>query len=173
MKLISKQMPITKIGTNETELKYVLRTVLSGTISEKDVVNFCHNHTMIPRTTIKSALESCCQTIGHYLSLGYSVKLGEVGIFYPTTKSKAVDSNTEAGMAQLEGINIRFRPNSELLKKVNDATLELDGVYKIVDHDKKLYEKVGSSALDDLEDDDEGNTSQGGSGGNDNGDFVG
>lgn len=170
MKLISKQMPITKIGTNETELKYVLRTVSSGAISEKDVVNFCHNHTMIPRTTIKSAFDSCCQTIAHYLALGYSVKLGEVGIFYPTAKSKAVDSNTEAGMNQLEGINIRFRPNTELLKKVNDADKKLDGVYKIVDYDKKIYEKIGSSELDEEFDDDDNNN-----GGNSSGDgaFVG
>ena len=43
IKLISKQRPMTKIGTKEKELKYVLNLVLSGSISEKEVIEFACN----------------------------------------------------------------------------------------------------------------------------------
>ena len=43
LKLESKQQPMTKIGTKEKELKYVLNLVLSGSISEKEVIEFACN----------------------------------------------------------------------------------------------------------------------------------
>jgi len=43
IKLESHQKPMTKIGTKEKELKYVLNLVLSGRISEKEVIEFACN----------------------------------------------------------------------------------------------------------------------------------
>ena len=43
LKIESRQQPITKIGTKEKELKYVLNLVLSGRISEKEVIEFACN----------------------------------------------------------------------------------------------------------------------------------
>ena len=43
IKLVSKQQPMIKIGTKEKELKYVLNLVLSGSISEKEVIEFACN----------------------------------------------------------------------------------------------------------------------------------
>ena len=43
IKLVSKQQPMIKIGTKEKELKYVLNLVLSGRISEKEVIEFACN----------------------------------------------------------------------------------------------------------------------------------
>ena len=43
IKLESRQRPMTKIGTKEKELKYVLNLVLSGNISEKEVIEFACN----------------------------------------------------------------------------------------------------------------------------------
>ena len=43
IKLVSKQQPMIKIGTEEKELKYVLNLVLSGRISEKEVIEFAYN----------------------------------------------------------------------------------------------------------------------------------
>jgi hypothetical protein len=43
---------------------------------------------------------------------------------------------------------IRFLPNKELAKEVRNAEINLDGIYKIVDHDKKIYEKVKTTSDD-------------------------
>ena len=165
LKIRAEQRPITKIGTSEKELRYALQLLSSGQISEKEVVKFCSKHTNIPQATVRAVLDSCCQTIEYHLALGYSVKLGDVGTFYPTISYKSVHSNTDAGLAQLENVNIRFRPNSSLIEVVNKAEKELTGVYKIVDYEKGFYEEVGTRKLDGNDD----GTPPGESGGNNNG----
>jgi nucleoid DNA-binding protein len=128
---------------------YALESLSPGQISEKKVVEFVSKHTNIPRTTVRASLDSCCQIIEHYLSLGYNVKLGDVGISYPTISFKAVDSNTKAGLSQLKKVCIRFRPNKELVETVNKAGKEMTSVYKLVDAQKGLYEEVGTKELTD------------------------
>ena len=176
LKLESRQQPMTKIGTKEKELKYVLNLVLSGSISEKEVIEFACKHTGMQSTMVKAAIESCLQIVELYIALGYSVKLGDLGTFYPTIDSKAVDSNTEAGLSQLKKVNIRFCPNSELIEKVNKADKELKGVYKIVDHERKFYEEVGPKDFADASDGTTGNdgngNSDGGGGGSSSGDDL-
>ena len=73
IKLISKQQPMIKIGTKEKELKYVLNLVLSGSISEKEVIEFACKHTGMQPTMVKAAIESCLQIVELYIALGYSV----------------------------------------------------------------------------------------------------
>ena len=176
IKLESKQQPMTKIGTKEKELKYVLNLVLSGSISEKEVIEFACKHTGMQPTMVKAAIESSLQIVELYIALGYSVKLGDLGTFYPTIDSKAVDSNTEAGLSQLKKVNIRFRPNSELIEKVNKADKELKGVFKIVDYERKFYEEVGRKDFADASDGTTGNdgngNSDGGGGGSSSGDDL-
>lgn len=79
-------------------------------------------------------------------------------------------------MSQLKKVNIRFRPNSELIEKVNKADKELKGVYKIVDYERKFYEEVGRKDLGDAPDDTTGNdgdgNSDGGGGGSSSGDDL-
>ena len=176
IKLESRQRPMTKIGTKEKELKYVLNLVLSGSISEKEVIEFASKHTGMQPTMVKAAIESCLQIVELYIALGYSVKLGNLGTFHPTINCKAVDSNTDAGLAQLEKVNIRFRPNPELIEKVNKADKELVGVYKIVDYEHKFYEEVGRKDLGDTTGNTPGNdgngNSDGGGGGSSSGDDL-
>ena len=71
-------------------------------------------------------------------------------------------------------MTVRFRPNTELLEKLEKAEKELIGVYKLYDADKKFYEEVGTKPIE--ENGSNGNNST--QGGTDNGsagggDFVG
>ena len=70
IKFKSIQRPMTKIGTKEQELKYVLQLLSSGQIGEKEVVNFCSKHTNVPQATVRAVLDSFCQTwrCGNFLS---------------------------------------------------------------------------------------------------------
>lgn len=146
MKLKSLEVPMNKIGTKESELRYVLKPVKAGTIGDKEVINFCQTLTQVPRAYLKASLESILQAIGHYLTLGYSVKFEELGTFYTTVDSNAVLDVADAGMTQLKNIYIRFRPSTDLSDTVRSADIDLEGVYKIVDFDKKIYEKITPSS---------------------------
>lgn len=148
IKVKSKQSPIVKIGTNEKELKYVLQLESAGTASSKEIINFCQKHTHTPRVFLKATVEAVIQAIVHYTMLGYRVELEDLGTFRLTVKSKAVDKNTEAGLSQLEEISLKFTPKKELTEQIRQADVELSGVFKIVDLEKKIYEEVGTKELD-------------------------
>lgn len=150
IKVKAQESPITKIGTNEKELKYVLKPVYSGTVAEKEIIDFCQSLTQLPRTYIRASLESIIQTMIHYLMLGYKIKFNDLGIFYITANSSAVSSVADAGLSQLKNLYIRFLPNKELSEEVRSAEINLDGIYKIVDYDKKIYEKVKTTSKTDL-----------------------
>ncbi len=180
----SIERPVVKIGTDEVEEKFVLQLANQKSVNDKEIIDFCQKHTMIPAVYIKATVESLCQTIIHYLMLGYNVKLSDLGNFYLTLDSTAVDTSKKAGLSQLKDVYIRFRPNKELIDKVRKVEVSLEGVYKLVDKDKKIYEKLKSpqASGSDVDDGDTdtgdsgGNTSPdsgGNTGGNDDGGFAG
>lgn len=169
MKIKSVQLPMNKLGTKDSELNYVLKPVKAGVISDKEVVNFCHSLTQVPRAYLKASLESIVQAVAHYLSLGYSVKFDELGTFYTTVDSGAVQDVADAGMAQLKNIYIRFRPSADLSDTVRSADINLEGVYKIVDFEKKIYEKVNPSTyVDEGSEGDNGSDENSGTGAGNN-----
>lgn len=150
IKVKAQESPITKIGTNEKELKYVLKPVYSNTVAEKEIIDFCQSLTQLPRTYIRASLESIIQTMIHYLMLGYKIKFNDLSTFYITADSSAVSSVADAGLSQLKNLYIRFLPNKELSEEVRSAEINLDGIYKIVNYDKKIYEKVKTTSKTDL-----------------------
>lgn len=142
IKVEVKERPVMKIGTADKENKYVLQLSKSQTVGDKEVVEFCHDHTQIPTVYIKAAAESYCQTIMHYLLMGYRVKVGDLGTFFLALDTKATATIEEAGLDQLMDIKVRFRPTKEFAAKIRKAEVKLEGIFKLVDAEKKLYEKV-------------------------------
>ena len=158
--IISKEQPTPKIGTKEMELKYSLHIQYAGTLSAKEVVAFACKHTGMQSTVMKAALDSCCQTIELFLSMGYRVQLGELGTFFATTDSTTVYSNVDAGLSQLNRLRVRFDANKELKYAVNSAEKRLVAIHKLVDPEKKIYQTISTNELTDS------SQGAGGSGGN-------
>ena len=146
--IISKEQPTPKIGTKETELKYSLHIQYAGTLSTKEVIAFASKHTGMQTTAMKAALDSCCQTIELFLSMGYRVQLGELGTFFPTTNSTTVYSNVDAGLSQLKKLKIRFDANKELKQTINKAEKRLVAIQKLVDPEKKIYQTISTNELE-------------------------
>ena len=174
--IISKEQPTPKIGTKEMELKYSLHIQYAGTLSAKEVVAFACKHTGMQSTVMKAALDSCCQTIELFLSMGYRVQLGELGTFFASTDSSTVYSNVDAGLSQLNRLRVRFDANKELKHAVNNAEKQLVAIQKLVDPEKKIYETISTNQLTDggSAGDSGGNSnSGGGNSGSGDGDLVG
>ncbi len=110
---------------------------------------------------MKAVLDSCCQTIELFLSMGYRVQLGELGTFFASTDSSTVYSNVDAGLSQLNRLRVRFDANKELKHAVNNAEKRLVAIRKLVDPEKKIYETISTNQLTD-------GGSAGDSGGNSN-----
>ncbi|MBO7200589.1 MAG: hypothetical protein J6V54_04240 [Bacteroidales bacterium] len=147
--IISKEQPTPIIGTKNTELKYSLHIQYAGTVSTKEVVAFACKHTGMQSTAMKAALDSCCQTIELFLSMGYRVQLGELGTFFATTDSTTVYSNVDAGLSQLNRLRVRFDANKELKHAINNAEKRLVAIQRLVDPEKKIYETISTNQLTD------------------------
>lgn len=147
--LVSKEQPTPIIGTKDTEMKYSLHIQYAGTVSTKEVVKFACKHTGMQSTAMKAALDSCCQTIELFLSMGYRVQLGELGTFFATTNATTVYSNVDAGLSQLKKLNVRFTANKELKYAVNNAEKRLVAIQRLVDPEKKIYETISTNQLTD------------------------
>ena len=175
--IISKEQPTPKIGTKEMEMKYSLHIQYAGTVSTKEVVAFACKHTGMQSTVMKAALDSCCQTIELFLSMGYRVQMGELGTFFATTDSTTVYSNVDAGLSQLKRLRVRFDANKELKYAVNSAEKRLVAIQKLVDPEKKIYQTISTNELTDSSQgagDSGGNSnSGGGNSGSGDGDLVG
>ena len=157
--LVSKEQPTPIIGTKDTEMKYSLHIQYAGIVSTKEVVAFACKHTGMQSTAMKAALDSCCQTIELFLSMGYRVQLGELGTFFATTDGTTVYSNVDAGLSQLKRLRVRFDANKELKYAVNSAEKRLVAIQRLVDPEKKIYETISTNQLTD-------GSQPGGSGGN-------
>ena len=145
--IVSKEQPTPKIGTKEMEMKYSLHIQYAGTLSTKEVVAFAAKHTGMQSTAMKAALDSCCQTIELFLSMGYRVELGELGTFFATTNGTTVYSNVDAGLSQLKRLRVRFDANKELKQAVNSAEKRLVAIQKLVDPEKKIYQTISTNEL--------------------------
>ena len=157
--LVSKEQPTPIIGTKDTEMKYSLHIQYAGIVSTKEVVAFACKHTGMQSTAMKAALDSCCQTIELFLSMGYRVQLGELGTFFATTDATTVYSNVDAGLSQLKKLNVRFNANKDLKHAINNAEKRLVAIQRLVDPEKKIYETISTNQLTD-------GSQPGGSGGN-------
>ena len=174
--IISKEQPTPKIGTKEMEMKYSLHIQYAGTLSAKDVVAFACKHTGMQSTVMKAALDSCCQTIELFLSMGYRVQMGELGTFFATTDSTTVYSNVDAGLSQLKRLRVRFDANKELKYAVNSAEKRLVAIWKLVDPEKKIYQTISTNELTDSSQgagESGGNAGGGGTSGSGGGDLEG
>jgi hypothetical protein len=83
----------------------------------------------------------------HYLLLGYRVKVGDLGTFFLALDTKAANTAEEAGLDQLIDIKVRFRPTKEFAAKIRKAEVKLDGIFKLVDTERKIYKKVSATEV--------------------------
>ena len=65
-----------------------------------------------------------------------------MGTFFLALDTKAAATIEEAGLDQMIDIKVRFRPTKEFASKIRKAEVKLDGIFRLVGAEKKLYEKV-------------------------------
>lgn len=194
--LTAKEQNIFNIGGSQKISKgFILRPVRYTTISDKDILEYCTQNSMVPPAYVAATMHALTQSIRNFLLNGHSVEFPNLGTFRITCESTATDNLEAAGIRQLVDFKIRFLPSSDLKEDLSNIDCELEGVYEIVgervlerDADgkpirtEKLYSKI-KGAEDEIiestddenndEDDtnsqpdngDSGNSNQGGGGG--------
>lgn len=118
--VVTKQV----FGFDETRTaKYVPKQVITGQVAfEKlctQVGQICGAH----RGTVQLVIAGLVDALVNNLDDGKSVQLGEFGIFRPSIKAKASDSEEEADASRIYKRKIIFTPGSALKRAMNNTSI--------------------------------------------------
>lgn len=118
-------------GSGITVPAYVLRPVRYTTMKGADILNYCSANSIVPKTYLSAALVAIAQCIETFLLNGHSVEFPNLGIFSLTSKGISEADINKVGVEQINKLNVRFLPCTQLKAEVEAVTLEFDGIYDI------------------------------------------
>ena len=140
-----QQMVFNKDKSGVKSNAYVLRPVRYTTMNSNDIVNYCAANSIVPKAYLSASMVALAQCIENFLLNGHSVEFPNLGIFSLSSRGISETDVNKAGIAQLNKLNVRFLPCTQLKTEVENVDLEFDGVYDIAGENEegtKYYRKV-------------------------------
>ncbi|MBQ3609796.1 MAG: HU family DNA-binding protein [Bacteroidaceae bacterium] len=109
------------LGPQETEGTPVLypKLVPHGTKTLKDIMHHAQMHTGLNASTVQGVVTFLEDVLAEYLANGYNVKLGNIGTFTTTLKSRKVTTREEIRAKSIHFDNVSFRAAKELKKAIS------------------------------------------------------
>lgn len=179
----SLEQNVNYLKSDSIEGGYKLYPVRYSTIKGNSLVESCSKNSYVPKAYMEAAMVAIIEAMENHLLNGHSIELPDFGIFSISCESTVAKTAAEAGIHQLKGLKINFRPSTTLKTKLENVDVELDGVWKCLDleAENKVYERVTNASNEGVElpeeDDDEvlnpDGPSNGDNGGNNGGGFAG
>lgn len=101
MSTINIKTNLQRVGFAKAD-KYITSTVRYSTISTDDLLEYACENSGIPKAQLISSFYAINQQIVQFILNGHSLQLGNLGFFYLSAKTKAVDSEKEAGVEAVD-----------------------------------------------------------------------
>lgn len=102
-------------------MKFIARIFREKASSQKKVARDIAARSSMSVGDVLNVLQTLQEVIAESLSEGKPVKLDLLGTFYPTIKSKAVNTKEEATSEIIEKIGMRFYPTLDLRDTLSKA----------------------------------------------------
>ena len=93
--------------------------VTEGTKTLKDIMRHAAYHSGMNEATIIGVVTYLEDVLAEYLAEGYNVKLGEIGTFSASLKSRRVKDKKEIRAQSVHFDNVNFQASKKLRKKIN------------------------------------------------------
>lgn len=113
----------------EDEIILYPKLVVHGTKTLKDIIRHAQIHSGMSAATIQGVVTYLESVIAESLAEGYNVKLGNIGTFTATLKSRKVASKEEIRANSIHFNNVHFKPTQELKKEIG-RQMKLERVEK-------------------------------------------
>ena len=149
----SLEQNVNYLKSDSVEGGYKLYPVRYSTIKGNSLVESCSKNSYVPKAYMEAAMVAIIEAMENYLLNGHSIELPEFGIFSISCESSVAKTPAEAGLGQLRGLKINFRPSTTLKTKLENVEVELDGVWKCLDltAENKVYERVTNASNEGVE----------------------
>ena len=105
----------------EAPKKWYLSIKSTKQLKKESVAKDISDETTLNPMEAQMALYQLEKVLIRWLLEGRTVKLGDLGSFSLTVKSKAVDTEEEVHPRIVEKVNVRFRPSEALKEAINKA----------------------------------------------------
>ena len=102
-------------------VKYMAQIVRGETIDFNKMADMIAETSTISKGDILAVLEQMQTTALWMMQAGHSVRFGDLGIFTPTAKVKAVNTEEEVTAETIQRIYTRFTPSVEMKKKMKSS----------------------------------------------------
>ena len=94
------------------------KLVTYGTLNLKDILKHASMHTGLNAATVQGVVTFLEDVLAEYLASGYNVKIGNIGTFSASLKSRKVTTKEEIRAKSIHFDNVRFKAAKELKKEI-------------------------------------------------------
>ena len=163
------QLREVKIGKNPGK-KFVMRPDLYVPIAEKKVFSEASTHSGISAGVIKAAWDAAGEVIRTWATEGHSIPLPGLGTMRFGVRSKAVEKLEDVKANLISVRRIIFTPNVDVKDELKNTSIQIT----CLDEDGNVLKRVTSGDSGDIEDNENGGSTENGSGsGSEGGDTSG
>jgi Bacterial nucleoid DNA-binding protein len=104
--------------------KFYLSSKSLPAVDRKTFINDMVRNTSLTKNEATTALDYLFESLPRYIALGHTVKLGELGYFKATIRSKGADTEEEATLDKVIRKRMIFIFGSEIREQINKIPLE-------------------------------------------------
>jgi len=114
-----------KTSPKTGESKYYAQMAPVLPVSQDELASYINDQTTVSKTDIKAILVALDNALIHYLKLGLSVRLGDVGSFRPTLSSKGETNADSVTAESVKAVRARYTMGSVLRKALKPENLQI------------------------------------------------
>lgn len=114
-----------KTSPKTGDSKYYAQMAPVLPVTQDELADYINDQTTVSRTDIKAILVALDNALVHYLKLGLSVRLGDVGSFRPTLSSKGEASASGVTAQSVKAVRARYTMGAALRKALKTENLQI------------------------------------------------
>lgn len=119
---ITERKMLTKDGTHAR--KQVATQMNLGKVTIHQLAREIADITSLGRGDVASVLTHLSEIAIRYATMGYSVKLGDLGTLTPRLSAKALPVGEKYGAENIRKVNVRYTPSLEMKEQLRAVTFE-------------------------------------------------
>lgn len=94
--------------------KYITSPVRYSTISTEDLLKYASQNSGIPKAQMMAAFYAINQQVEQFILNGHALQLGTLGYFFLSVKTKATDTEEDAGVDAVKKLALKFRQSKQM-----------------------------------------------------------
>ncbi|HWK56189.1 MAG TPA: HU family DNA-binding protein [Parapedobacter sp.] len=107
---------------NPDKPRYIAQCKSRGHVDVRDISRDLSHASTLNAADIVAVIEGLIHTIGHALSDGYIVKLGDFGSFYLALEADSKNTPKEVNAHSIKGCKVYFRAGKELVRTLAETS---------------------------------------------------